>query len=64
MELCIRCLVETNELFKAPCQEDPLLQLGAPIGMYHCPDCDAMILAGFPHPKLCLKCIEELEALQ
>jgi len=24
--------------------------LGAPIGMYHCPECDEMVVAGYGHP--------------
>ena len=31
------------------CPHDPLKTFG-PIGMYHCPDCGAMVLAGYPHP--------------
>jgi hypothetical protein len=29
---------------------DPQQLTGAPIGMYHCPYCDAMVVAGVPHP--------------
>ncbi len=43
-------------LVTAPCAEEPELLAGAPIGMYHCPDCGAMVVAGFPHPPLCLLC--------
>jgi hypothetical protein len=31
------------------CPEDPVKLLGAPIGMYHCPICGCMQIAGFPH---------------
>jgi len=31
------------------CPHDPKETFG-PIGMYHCPDCGAMVLAGYPHP--------------
>lgn len=35
-----------------PCQMplDPLWMRGAPIGMYHCPYCGEMVVAGLPHP--------------
>lgn len=54
--LCARCMDEC-ELLPAPCAEKPERLLGAPIGMYHCPDCGAMVLAGFEHPPLCAACI-------
>jgi hypothetical protein len=31
------------------CPEDPVTLLGAPLGMYHCPWCGCMQLAGTPH---------------
>jgi hypothetical protein len=31
------------------CPEDPVKLKGAPIGMYHCPWCGCMQLAGLPH---------------
>lgn len=34
---------------RLPCPEDPELLRGQPIGMYHCPDCGMMVLAGMPH---------------
>ena len=34
---------------RRPCPEDPTLLLGQPIGMYHCPVCGAMQVAGIPH---------------
>lgn len=52
--LCARCYSE-GPLFPARCEEKPELQFG-PIGMYHCPDCGAMVLAGLPHPPLCEAC--------
>jgi len=55
--ICGRCF-EERELFPAPCQEKPELLLGQPIGMYHCPDCGTMLLAGFPHPYFCKDCFE------
>lgn len=33
----------------APCPHDPRQTLGAR-GMYHCPVCGAMVLAGVAHP--------------
>jgi hypothetical protein len=32
-----------------PMPLDPLLMFGQPLGMYHCPWCGSMILAGVPH---------------
>lgn len=32
------------------CPEDPKRLLGLPIGMYHCPSCGAIVVAGFDHP--------------
>lgn len=57
-KLCGRCYAEMDELFPANCQEKPELLRGAPIGMYHCPDCGVMILAGVPHPDLCKLCLD------
>lgn len=54
--ICCRCYDE-GEVFAANCLERPELVAG-PIGMYHCPDCGAMVLAGLPHPPLCRLCIE------
>lgn len=31
------------------CPEDPRRLAGAPIGMYHCPWCGCMVLAGLEH---------------
>lgn len=34
---------------RKPCPEQPLLLAGLPLGMYHCPVCGVMVLAGLPH---------------
>lgn len=40
-----------NELGEpCPWPYDPLLMTGQPIGMYHCPYCGAMVVAGMAHP--------------
>ena len=57
-EMCGRCYAETYELFDANCEEKPEYLIGAPIGMYHCPDCGALIMAGLPHPRLCELCLD------
>ena len=57
-KICGRCYDEVDELVAAPCAEKPEALAGAPIGMYHCPDCGAMVLAGVPHPDLCKRCAE------
>lgn len=31
------------------CSHDPRELAGLPIGMYHCPECGEMVLAGMPH---------------
>lgn len=33
------------------CPHDPKQYLGAPIGMYHCPECGTMVIAGLEHPS-------------
>jgi 7-cyano-7-deazaguanine reductase len=56
-KICGRCYDEVEEVFPANCQEKPELIKG-PIGQYHCPDCGAMVMAGFSHPYLCKICID------
>lgn len=41
------------------CFEHPEMLTGAPIGMYHCPGCGFMVIAGVPHPTKAQ--IEEFE---
>ncbi len=44
------------------CTHDPMTMLGKPIGMYHCPECGEMVIAGVPHMSKCLDCcLEGLE---
>lgn len=59
-KMCGRCYDEVEELLPANCSEKPERMLGVPIGMYHCPDCGAMIMAGFEHPELCRLCVERV----
>ena len=33
------------------CPHDPAPYRGLPMGMYHCPECGAMVLAGMEHPS-------------
>lgn len=40
---------EHNGRKRNPCPEQPERLLGQPIGMYHCPYCGAMQMAGMPH---------------
>ena len=54
---CGKCLKE-GPLFYAPCP-DPRRTQG-PIGMYHCPECGIMVVAGLPHPMLCEECIDKI----
>lgn len=55
--LCGRCYAEGVELFPANCAEKPEAKSNAALGMYHCPDCGAMIVAGLPHPPMCMACV-------
>ena len=41
------------------CEYDPTKLVGLPIGMFHCPLCGEMIVAGFPHPNYSL--LEDLD---
>lgn len=57
--ICGRCYDEDVDVFTANCVEKPeLIGPQVPLGMYHCPDCGAMLLAGHVHPALCTRCIE------
>ena len=51
---------QTSETTKGKCPHDPRQYLGAPIGMYHCPECGEMVLAGMEHPDYSLLA-EELQ---
>lgn len=33
------------------CDFDPVPLKGQPIGMFHCPICGEMVVAGLPHPR-------------
>lgn len=55
--ICCLCYDEAgNDLRAAPCNEKPELLVGVPLGMYHCPDCGAMLCAGFEHGPMCEQC--------
>ena len=56
--MCGRCYAEVTEVFTANCNEKPEKLINAPIGMYHCPDCGAMVVAGVEHPPMCKMCID------
>ena len=36
---------------RCPCSHDPSVYQNCPVGMYHCPECGEMVLAGVAHPK-------------
>ncbi len=57
-EMCGRCYDEVDEVFPANCAEKPEELIGQPLGMYHCPDCGAMVVAGMHHPDLCKRCLD------
>lgn len=54
--LCGRCYDFVDDAVAAPCAEKPEALAGKPIGQYHCPDCGAMVVAGVPHPPVCVPC--------
>ncbi len=35
---------------KKKCEFDPTKFKNMPLGMFHCPECGEMVLAGLPHP--------------
>ena len=39
------------DVSKMVCQYDPRALAGQPIGMYHCPECGEMVVAGMKHPE-------------
>lgn len=55
---CGRCYEECDRLLPANCYERPETLIGQPLGMYHCPECGAMVLAGVEHPHLCKQCFD------
>ena len=42
-------ILAVSEGIEVACPEHPEHLLGAPIGMYHCPFCGCMQLAGYRH---------------
>lgn len=55
-EICGRCYEATPSLHDSGCAEKPERFGTAPVGNYHCPDCGAMVVAGLPHPDVCIRC--------
>lgn len=56
MGMCGRCYDEGVETYpSANCSERPEERIN--LGMYHCPDCGAMVLGGYPHPDICFLCL-------
>jgi hypothetical protein len=55
--MCGRCYDDVSTVYPANCEEKPE-ESAAALGMYHCPDCGAMVLTGIPHPPLCRLCLE------
>jgi hypothetical protein len=57
-KMCGRCYDEVPDLYPANCAEKPeRYGPDCSLGMYHCPDCGAMVLAGMEHPPLCAPCL-------
>ena len=59
---CGRCYDEVTQVFEANCAEKPEDQTSA-LGMYHCPDCGMMLVAGIPHFKMCQACLDRKHPL-
>lgn len=55
--MCGRCYDFVDRLYPVLCKEKPEALLGQPIGQYHCPDCGTMLIAGMPHPEVCVVCV-------
>ena len=53
--ICGYCFGVCDKLIESPCYEKPELN-DNPVGMYHCPDCGMMIVAGMKHQLVCEKC--------
>lgn len=54
---CVSCNSNSSEPLVEPnCLEKPELLINVPLGMYHCPDCGGMILAGVQHHEICKEC--------
>lgn len=58
IEVCGRCYEEVDVVYPANCKEKPELLKGVPMGMYHCSDCGAMLIAGIEHFDLCKQCLD------
>lgn len=49
-------IMAVSEAVIVECPEDPARLRGMPIGMYHCPQCGCMVIAGLdghPHEECC-----------
>lgn len=57
LHMCCRCYDEVEETFPTNCKEKPE-EINGAIGMYHCPDCGAMVVAGLTHGELCEPCLK------
>lgn len=54
--MCGRCYADNVPLFPSKCAEKP--ELHTNLGMYHCPECGAMLMGGLPHFDMCQLCID------
>lgn len=48
-----------NLILDDQCPYEPQHLLGVPIGMFHCPLCGEMVVAGFPHGRNIPPCTDE-----
>jgi hypothetical protein len=53
--MCGRCYDYVNHLNTPKCEEKP--ELRGNLGMYHCPECGAMLIGGIKHMLVCDLCL-------
>jgi hypothetical protein len=59
--LCGRCYEYVDQVFPSKCEEKPEDFDFHIHGVYPCPDCGAMVVAGIIHPDVCQECLEGKE---
>lgn len=59
--LCGRCYEYVEEVFSTNCPHKPENREVYVRGMYICPDCGGMVLAGVEHPDVCKECLNRKE---
>lgn len=57
--MCGRCTDFVDKLYPPKCLEKPESPERTGLGMYHCPECGTMLVAGIPHPWVCKDCLDQ-----